>query len=273
MSSATPSEPAGFVAKEGIELLTFWTPNGYKISILLEELKAAYGKTYTWQNINIFQNKQKDPWYTAINPNGRIPAIVDHDRSDFAVWESSAILAYLTRHYDPSHHFSFPIDSDDYSRCEQWIAFHHAGVGPMQGQANHFYRLAKERMPYPTQRYVSECERLYGVLDGFLADRDYLVGPGRGKYSIADIANFTWVNVAYFSGVELKKFPNLWSWCDRINAREGVRKGLEVPQVSGLDNKTWLKQLETGSEEFKQKEANLQNLLAEYNFQGEKKKA
>ncbi|CAD6440075.1 85ad0488-f184-4e6b-8703-312142ff95d7 [Sclerotinia trifoliorum] len=175
ISSVTPLEPTGLIAKEGIELLTFWTPNGYKISILLEELK-----------------------YTAINPNGRVPAIVDHDRSDFAVWESSAILAYLTRHYDLSHHFFFPIESDDYSRCEQWIAFHHAGLGPMQGQANHFYRLAKERMPYPTQRYISECERLYGVLDRFLADRNYLVGPGRGKYSIADIANFTQVNAAYF---------------------------------------------------------------------------
>ncbi|KAF7864509.1 hypothetical protein EAF04_006642 [Stromatinia cepivora] len=106
--------------------------DGYKISIFLKELKVAYGKTYTWQNINIFQNRQKDPWYTAINPNGRIPVIVNHDRSDFVVWESSAILAYLTRYYDPSHHFSFPIDSDDYSHCEQWIAFHHAGIGPMQ---------------------------------------------------------------------------------------------------------------------------------------------
>lgn len=141
----------------------------------------------------------------------------------------------------------------------------------MQGQANHFYRLAKERMPYPTQRYVGECDRLYGVLDGFLADRDYLVGPGRGTYSIADIANFSWINVAYFSGVELKKFPNLENWCNRINAREAVQKGMSVPQASGLDNTSWLKQLETGSEEFKQKEANLQGLLAEYNFQGEKK--
>jgi glutathione S-transferase len=107
------------------------TPNGYKISILLEELKEAYGKEYTWQSVNIMKNTQKEPWYTALNPNGRIPTIVDHDRNGFAVFEGLAILSYLTRHYDPEYKFSFPVDSDDYSVCEQWMSWQHGGLGPM----------------------------------------------------------------------------------------------------------------------------------------------
>ncbi|TVY56245.1 Glutathione S-transferase-like protein tpcF [Lachnellula cervina] len=215
MSSA--ARPTRLIAKSGVELLTFGTPNGHKASILLEELKEAYGKNYTFQSINIGENIQKEPWFTKISPNGRIPAIVDHDRKDFPVFEGAAILAYLTRHYDPDHKFSFA-DEDDYtSRAEQWIrlaawrsckyrnsefiggarAPKHlissqvgdfnpwmdsdillemrdlcndikttritsTEGGPMQGQANHFYRIIKERIPYPTQRYVGESERLYG---------------------------------------------------------------------------------------------------------------
>jgi len=262
MSSSSDARPTGLIAKEGIELLTFGTPNGHKVSILLEELKKHYGKTYTYQSINISQNIQKEPWFTVFSPNGRIPAIVDHDRQDFSVFEGAAILLYLTRHYDPSHEFSFPADSDDHSRAEQWIAFQHGGVGPMQGQANHFYRLAKERIPYPTQRYVGETERLYGVLDTQLKNRDYLVGPNRGKYSIADIANFGWVNLAYFSGVELKKFENLWAWWERINAREAVKKGTSVPTQSSITNEGYLRQLES-NEEFREKEAGLRKALEE----------
>lgn len=116
------SKPSGLIANSGIELLTWGTPNGHKASILLEELKAAYGKTYTYQAINISENIQKEPWFTSICPNGRIPAIVDHDRNDFAVFEGAAILAYLTRHYDPEYRFSFE-DPDDVSRAEQWIAW------------------------------------------------------------------------------------------------------------------------------------------------------
>lgn len=144
------AEPTGLIAQSGIELLTFgqpppllphplshlhWpllgTPNGHKISVFLEELKEAYGRDYTAQSINISKNTQKQPWYTALNPNGRIPTIVDHDRGGFVVFEGLAILAYLARHYDPEHKFSFPIDSDDYSVCEQWISWQHGGLGPM----------------------------------------------------------------------------------------------------------------------------------------------
>jgi glutathione S-transferase len=235
MSSS--ERPTGLIANKGIELLTFGTPNGHKISIILEELKEAYGKDYVYQSINIMENIQKEPWFTKYSPNGRIPAIVDHDRNGFAVFEGAAILFYLARHYDPDHKFSFA-DPDDVSRAEQWIAFQHGGVGPMQGQANHFYRLAKERIPYPTQRYIGETERLYGVLNTQLENRDYLVGPGKGQYSIADIANFSWVNLALFSGVDLKKpqFSNLYAWWKRIEQRPAVQKGLAVPSPSQFVN-------------------------------------
>lgn len=113
----------------------------------------------------------------------------------------------------------------------------------MQGQANHFYRLAKERIPYPTQRYVGETERLYGVLDTQLSSRDYLVGAGRGKYSIADIANFSWVNVSYFAGVDLSKFPNLEKWWKRIEERPAVRKGVAVPSESRVVNTAYKKRM------------------------------
>lgn len=128
------AEPSGCIAKEGIELFTGGTPNGWKASIILEELKEAYGDTLpkiTYRAINIGKNTQKEPWFIAINPNGRIPALVDHDRNDFPVFEGLAILTYLTRHYDPENKLSFPVDSDDYSVAEQWMSWQHGGVGPM----------------------------------------------------------------------------------------------------------------------------------------------
>ncbi|KAH6843027.1 glutathione S-transferase II [Chaetomium sp. MPI-CAGE-AT-0009] len=224
------ADPTGLIANSGIELLTFGTPNGVKASILLEELKEAYGKDYTVQTIHIGKNIQKQPWFTAINPNGRIPAIVDHDRNGFAVFEGLPILTYLVRHYDPEHRFSFPIDSDDYSVAEQWISWQHGGLGPMQGQANHFVRAAAEKIPYPIQRYVGETERLYGVLDARLADRDWVAGPGRGKYSIADISLVGWVNAAVYGGLDLAgQFPNVRAWLDRVLARPAVQRGFLVP--------------------------------------------
>ncbi|KAI0112487.1 glutathione S-transferase [Nemania sp. FL0031] len=228
------SEPTGLIAKSGIELLTFGTPNGYKISILLEELKAAYGKEYTWQSINIMKNTQKEPWFIAAGANGRIPAIVDHDRNGFAVFEGMAILGYLTRRYDPDHKFSFPVDSNEYDEAETWMAWQHGGLGPMQGQANHFLRFAKEKIPYGIQRYVGETERLYGILDSRLATRDFVVG---GKFSIADINLLGWVNAATLSGLDLEgQFPNVHKWLTRCLERPGVQKGFSVPNVSQFSN-------------------------------------
>ncbi|KAK4099822.1 DEAD-domain-containing protein [Parathielavia hyrcaniae] len=224
------AEPTGLITKSGIELLTFGTPNGVKVSVFLEELKEAYGKPYTVQAVHIGKNTQKQPWYTALNPNGRIPTIVDHDRNGFAVFEGIAILNYLARHYDPEHKFSFPVDSDDYSVAEQWTAWQHGGLGPMQGQANHFLRFAKDKIPYAIQRYVGESERLYGVLDARLAGRDYVAGPGRGKYSVADISLVGWADMAQYSGVDVPAlFPNVKAWLDRLLARPAVQRGLAVP--------------------------------------------
>jgi len=259
MSSA--ARPTGLIAKSGIELLTFGTPNGHKASILLEELKEAYGKEYTYQSINISENIQKEPWFTKFSPNGRIPAIVDHDRNDFSVFEGAAILAYLTRHYDPDHKFSFS-DEDDVSRAEQWIAWQHGGLGPMQGQANHFYRFTKDRIPYPTQRYVGETERLYGVLDIQLKDRDYIVGPGRGRYSIADIASFGWVNISQFSGIDLAQFPNVQRWWKTILERPAVKKGIEIPSKSPITNGVIGQHMEKDPE-FKAKDEELKKACAE----------
>lgn len=130
----------------------------------------------------------------------------------------------------------------------------------MQGQANHFYRLANERIPYPTQRYVGETERLYGILNTRLTGRDYLAGPGRGRYSIADIANFSWVNVAYFAGVDIEKFPELAKWAKRIEERPAVKRGLAVPSESKIVNGAYKERL--GSEEgFKEKEDELRGLM------------
>jgi glutathione S-transferase len=190
--------------------------------------------------------------------------------------EGAAILSYITRHHDPEHKLSFTSDPE-LSLCEQWVAWQHGGLGPMQGQANQyvpsllgnllspsrltnlscsFYRLAKERIPYPTQRYVGETERLYGVLDIRLQGRDWLVGD---KYSIADIANFSWVNVAYFAGVDLAQFPNLYKWWERINARPAVQKGTAIPSPSPFTNDAYQRRLKE-EPEFKQKEDELKEL-------------
>ncbi|KAF1957885.1 glutathione S-transferase II [Byssothecium circinans] len=248
--------PTGLKANKGIELLTWGTPNGVKASILLEELKAVYGKEYTWQGINIGQNIQKEPWFTKLGPNGRIPVIVDHDQGGFAVQEGLAILAYLVRHYDPDHKFSFT-DPLDISRAEQWMAWQHGGLGPMQGQANHFNRFAPERIAYGMQRYTGETERLVGILDNHLKDKEYLVG---NKYSIADISSFGWVNALRFAGVEIDDFPNLKAWWERILARPAVVAGLSVPARSPFGNDAYAQRLKD-DKEFAEKEKALKDQI------------
>ncbi|KAF2770463.1 glutathione S-transferase [Teratosphaeria nubilosa] len=250
------SRPSGLIANKGLELLTFGTPNGHKASIILEEIKEAYGKPeYVFQSINIGENIQKEPWFTALGKNGRIPVLVDHDQGGLPIQEGAAILSYVTRHYDPEHKFTF-IKDPELSQVEQWVAWQHGGLGPMQGQANHFYRLAKERIPYPTQRYVGETERLYGILDNQLKSNDYLVG---NKYTIADIANFSWVNVSYFAGVNLDQFPNLKKWWERINARPAVQRGVAVPSESKIVNTAYQQRLKE-EDGFADKEKELKEL-------------
>ncbi|KAF1964364.1 glutathione S-transferase II [Bimuria novae-zelandiae CBS 107.79] len=250
--------PTGLKANKGIELLTFGTPNGQKASIILEELKEAYGMDYTWQSINIGQNIQKEPWFTKLGPNGRIPVIVDHDKGGFPVMEGLAILTYLTRTYDTDHKFSFT-DTLDISRAEQWMAWQHGGLGPMQGQANHFNRFSKEKIPYGMQRYTGETERLVGVLNTALEGKDYLVG---NKYSIADIASYSWVNILRFSGVEIDDFPNVKAWADRISARPAVQKGLSIPSKSSFGNDAYAQRLKD-DKEFAEQEAAVKQQIKE----------
>src|SRR6187397_1601473 len=159
-----------------IELFTAATPNGWKVSIALEEL----GLPYTVRPISLGKLEQKEEWFLKINPNGRIPAIIDHDNGDFAVFESGAILIYLAEKTGKL----LPTDTKGRSVAIQWLMFQMGGIGPMQGQANVFFRYAPEKIQYAIDRYQNETKRLYQVLDRRLGEAEYLAGD----YSIADIA-------------------------------------------------------------------------------------
>jgi len=209
-----------------LELLTAATPNGQKISIFLAELGLPYKVT----PIDLGADEQKAASFLQINPNGRIPALIDHSRNGFAVFESGAIFLYLATHYDTEYRFTFAdADADENSEMVQWLFFQNAGLGPMQGQANHFFRYAPEKIEYGIKRYQNETKRLYSVLEARLEGREYLVGKGKGKYSVADMSTFTWVRWAPWAGIELKEFANLHAWAERIEAREKVQEGLKVP--------------------------------------------
>ncbi|GLB33737.1 putative glutathione S-transferase [Lyophyllum shimeji] len=212
-------------------LYTAPTPNGHPISVFLEELKAVYpGIEYDVQKIDISKNVQKEPWFLKLNPNGRIPVLVDRSRDNFPVFETSAILLYLAHNYDKEMKFWFPLeDAKNHSEMLQWLFFAHGGVGPMQGQANHFNRFAPEDIPYAKKRYIDETKRLYGVLEMRLKDRDWLAGPGRGKYTVADVKAIPWVRIHAFAGIEsLDEWPNVKDWVERAEARPAFKAGLEV---------------------------------------------
>lgn len=199
-----------------IELYTAATPNGWKASIALEEL----GLPYELKAIALDKNEQKTPEFLAINPNGRIPAIIDRD-ADITVFESGAILQYLAEKTGKL----MPTDPKGKYSVIQWLMFQMGGVGPMQGQANVFYRYFPEKIQPAIDRYQHETRRLYEVLDGRLKGRDWLADD----YSIADIANFTWVHVHFWAGVEVEGLDNLQAWMERMRARPAVQKGLNVP--------------------------------------------
>lgn len=200
-----------------IDLYTAATPNGHKASIMLEEL----GVPYTLHPIELSKQEQKRPEYLRINPNGRIPTLVDRDAGDFAVFESGAILIYLAEKYNRF----MPTDAKGRSRVMQWLMFQMGGIGPMQGQANVFFRYWHEQYQPAIDRYQHETKRLYQVLERRLQGRDYLCD----EYSIADIANFTWVNIHNWSGVGIDDLPNVKAWLERIRARPAVLRGLNVP--------------------------------------------
>lgn len=216
-------------------LYTAATPNGYKVSIGLEELKAVGAiPGYDFQAIAFQQNEQKADWFLKINPNGRIPALTDRARNDFNVWETASILLYLGRHYDKNKIFGF-VDEDEDSEMLTWMFFMHGGLGPMQGQSNHFTRYAPETIPYAQKRYQEETKRLYHVFDTRLCDRDFLVGTSRGKYSWADMSVFPWVRGHSWAGIEtLDEFPHLGRWLEVIAARPAVIEGLKIPATSRI---------------------------------------
>ena len=208
-----------------IDLYTWGTPNGRKISIMLEEA----GLPYQVFPIDIGKNEQFAPDFLAISPNNKIPAIVDHDppaafgSGPYSLFESGAILVYLG---EKTGRF-WPASPRARFDCLQWLMFQMGGVGPMFGQLHHFRRFAKEQVPYAIKRYDDEARRLYGVVDRRLqATRAHIAGA---DYSIADMALFPWVARHEWQGVRLEDYPNVKRWYDAIWARPAVKKGFEVP--------------------------------------------
>jgi GSH-dependent disulfide-bond oxidoreductase len=200
-----------------IDLYTAATPNGHKVSIALEEL----GLPYTLKVTDLTAGEQRTPAFLAINPNGRIPAIIDHEADGFAVFESGACLIYLAEKTGRL----MPTDAKGRSRVLQWLMFQMGGIGPMMGQANVFFRYFPEKIPAAIDRYQGECKRLFRVLDGHLQQHEYLAGD----YSIADIANWAWVRTHRWSGVEIDDLPHLKRWRDSIRQRAAVQRGIEQP--------------------------------------------
>ena len=203
-----------------IDLYSWKTSNGRKASIMLEECDLEY----TVHPINIGKDDQFTTEFTAINPNSKIPAIIDQDGpggKPYTVIESGAILMYLA---EKTGKF-FPSTMAARYEVIQWLMFQMGGIGPIFGQVHHFKRAAKEEVPYAINRYYTECKRLYGVLDGRLNEREYLAG----EISIADFATLPWVFRFDWQGVDLNDFPNVKRWYDVLMARPALARGMDIP--------------------------------------------
>jgi GST-like protein len=203
-----------------IQLYTWGTPNGKKVSIMLEEI----GLPYEVHAINIGQGDQFKPEYLAINPNNKIPSIIDPDgpgSKPFTLFESGAILIYLAEKSGKL----WPGDLRQRYTVIQWLMFQMGGVGPMFGQANYFYRL-EEKVPFAIERFHKEALRLYGVLEKALGEREYLAG----EYSLADIATYPWVWRHEVHHVKLEEFPHVKRWYDAISDRPAVQRGMDIPK-------------------------------------------
>ncbi len=203
-----------------ITLYTAPTANGFKASIALEELGLDYEAVY----LHFDKKEQKTPEFLRLNPNGRIPVIVDHENGDFALAESGAILLYLAERTGRL----MPTDPGERHEAMQWLMFQMSAVGPMMGQAMFFQRIAAPKGivdEYAIRRYIDESSRLLGILDERLATRDYLCG----EYSIVDIATFPWARAHRWANVDVSTFHHLQRWFDRVGARDAVQRGLAVP--------------------------------------------
>ncbi|HVY05887.1 MAG TPA: glutathione binding-like protein [Burkholderiales bacterium] len=204
-----------------IDLYTWSTPNGRKVSIMLEELSLPYNV----HPIDIGKGDQFEAGFVVISPNGKIPAIVDSDGpggEPYSLFESGAILLYLA---DKTGQL-LPQKKTGRFEAIQWLMFQMGGVGPMFGQVHHFLRAAPEPVPYAIERYSKEARRLYGVMDRHLAEREWLAA---GEYSVADIATYPWVARHEWHKVDLGDFPNVKRWFDNIGSRPAVQKGMKVP--------------------------------------------
>jgi len=201
-----------------IDLYTTGTPNGHKASVTLEELEIPYNV----HPINLSAGDQKTPEFLAMNPNGRIPVIVDRDEDDFVVFESGAIMIYLAEKVGRL----LPTDAKGRSLVIQWVMFQMGGIGPMMGQANVFFRYFPEKLQPAIDRYQHECRRLFEVLDSRLEQSEWLADD----YSIADIANWCWVRTYKWSGVSRDGLPHLDRWLGQMKARPGCQKGILVPE-------------------------------------------
>ena len=208
--------------------LYFWTtPNGYKVTILLEEL----GLSYNVIPIHIGKGAQFNPDFLKISPNNKIPALVDHDAPDgqpIALFESGAIMMYLA---EKAGWRFMPADPRERYGVIQWLMFQMGGIGPMLGQAHHFRRYAKEQIPYAIDRYTSEAARLYRVLDKRLGEAEFLAGD----YSIADMAVYPWLRPHKWQGQDIAAWPNLQRWYSALRERPAVQRGLAVMR-EGLDD-------------------------------------
>jgi GST-like protein len=200
-----------------IDLYTAPTPNGHKASCTLEEL----GIDYTVKVVDISSGEQHTPAFRAINPNGRIPAIVDRANGDFPVFESGAIMIYLAEQAGKL----LPADAKGRSRVIQWLMFQMGGIGPMMGQANVFFRYFPEKIEPVINRYQNECRRLFEVLDTRLGENEWLADD----YSIADIANWCWVRTYKWSGVSREGLENLDRWMNVMKEKPGLQRGVSVP--------------------------------------------
>ncbi len=200
-----------------IDLYTWTTPNGRKVSILLEEL----GLPYTAHSIDISKGEQFQPDFLKISPNNRIPAIIDRDNG-FHLMESGAILVYLAEKTGKL----LPTQMQARYRVIEWLMWQMGGPGPMLGQVHHFVKYNKGKAPYAEERYLAEAHRLYGVLDRRLSERDYVVDA----YSVADIAIWPWISRFEWQTIDLNQYPNVKRWYLAIAARPAVERGYHVPK-------------------------------------------
>ncbi|MEP3332209.1 glutathione S-transferase family protein [Sedimentitalea sp.] len=203
-----------------IDLYSWTTPNGRKVSILLEEL----GVPYTSHAIDITKDEQFDPAFLKIAPNNRIPAIVDHETGQ-TLMETGAIMLYLADKYK-----KFQCEGAEYWRMMEWLMWQMGGFGPMLGQVHHFVKYNRGKSEYSEQRYLAEAARLYGVLNTRLDGRDYIAGTDRGEYSIADMACWPWAARFDFQETDLNDYPNVRDWYLRIAERPAVQRGYQVPK-------------------------------------------